>query len=166
MHRLVFLLMLTAAPWLATSIAYAQKTMTPQNVRVTADEQRIVVRYDLDGPKNRKATVLLRASKDGGETWTVVPRTVKGDFGKNVRVGAGREIVWYVLADYPHGLEAEQFVIEVEAVPQKSANFAKTMAGASVVGAGTAVAYFLISKRGPDTEPVKIALPPGRPATQ
>ena len=63
------------------------------------EEDQVVVTYDLNNTGRRTFEVELWLSQDGGEEFTIQPRTVEGAIGEGVRGGRGKRIVWDVLSD-------------------------------------------------------------------
>jgi hypothetical protein len=75
----------------------------------------VVVSYDLmSTDPNAVFSVALEASSDGGKTYTVHPRTVKGDVGAAVRPGTGKQITWEAARDV-ESLEVDRFRYRVNA---------------------------------------------------
>ncbi|HDQ44448.1 MAG TPA: hypothetical protein ENN17_02965 [bacterium] len=93
-----------------------------RNVTFEQAGDDIVVRYILAGESGRKYNVKLSLSDDFGMSFPIVPLSVEGDVGRDVRPGAGKQIVWRLRRDYPNGLEGDAFVFAVDADFQKEVN--------------------------------------------
>jgi hypothetical protein len=60
----------------------------------------VVVSYDLvSNNPAAEFSITLEASSDGGKTYDVRPRTVKGDVGSAVRAGTSKQITWEASRD-------------------------------------------------------------------
>ena len=70
------------------------QAQTATNVVARQAGNTIVVSYDLD----KTAIVTLLLSRDGGDRYNEMPQSVSGDIGV-VNAGAGKKIVWDLLAD-------------------------------------------------------------------
>ena len=46
-------------------------------------------------------TIRLKVSDDGGQTYNIIPQSVRGDIGENIAPGTGKVIVWDVSEDMP-----------------------------------------------------------------
>ncbi len=95
----------------------------------------VEVRYHLSGDAEKKYVVTLFLSYDGGRTFTIQPRGIAGDVGRNMRPGANKKIIWRIGEDFPEGLRGERFVFAVEAELQKNPlRWPYYVAGAGIVG--------------------------------
>jgi hypothetical protein len=91
------------------------------NVRAAVGDVLVNVTYDLvaDDPRATFA-VRLEASRDGGKTYDIVPKSVTGHVGAGVMAGAGKSIFWRAGEDIESvGLERFQYrvVLTREAMP-------------------------------------------------
>jgi hypothetical protein len=91
------------------------------NVRAVVRDVVVNVTYDLvaDDPRATFA-VRLEASRDGGKTYDIVPKSVTGHVGTGVMAGAGKSIFWRAGEDIESvGLERFQYrvVLTREAMP-------------------------------------------------
>lgn len=95
--------------------AIGPATGVVRHVRFSQTEaDQVEVMYDLAAPAGTKWTVELWLSQDGGESFTIQPRSVRGDVGEGVLSGTGKRILWDVFADI-RKLEGEAFVFKVVA---------------------------------------------------
>jgi PKD repeat protein len=138
-----------------------------RNVQLEQEDGRVVVSYDLTGTA-KKYNVDLLLSTDGGQNFQPLPLQVTGDVGKGIRPGAGKEIVWMVLDDFPEGLAGEQYRLQVAAKKQGGKGLLYLVGGAIVAGGGATVALLLggSGENGdppPDPPSSGIPTPPGRP---
>lgn len=77
----------------------------------------VVVSYDLPSSNaNAQFTVALDVSTDSGKTYSVIPKTVKGDIGPAVRAGTGKQITWEASRDVEN-LEVDRYRYRVTAIP-------------------------------------------------
>lgn len=115
----VIVFYLVIPEWVATVLnVYGQ---TIDNVRFhQTDEDKVIVTYDISGGEGRTFEVTLTLSDDGGSNFLIVPRSVSGDVGPNVKGGRGKQIVWDVLADIRR-LEGTNYVFKVSAKSQGGA---------------------------------------------
>lgn len=88
------------------------------------DDDKIVITYDILGGEGQTFEVTLLVSPDGGQNYTIVPRTLSGDVGEKVSGGRGKMIIWDVLSDIRR-LEGQTYVFKVQA---------KTKSGATIAG--------------------------------
>jgi len=127
----------------------AQQTQVT-NVSFKQSQDLIIVRYDLIGQYNKKFKVDLYLSDNFGTTFSIRPRSVSGDVGKDIHPGRGKEIVWEFIRDYPY-LEGEGLVFAVDAEQQKKSSALWIILGGGVIGGGV---YLLTQTLGAD-EPTK-----------
>ena len=80
------------------------------------------VSYDLIGEFHRTYDIALSVSNNGGEDYTIIPKTLSGDHGANVQDGLEKRISWNMLADFPAGLTGGQFKLHIDAEPQPLAD--------------------------------------------
>lgn len=77
----------------------------------------VVVSYDLvSNNPTAEFSIVLEASSDGGKTYNVRPRTLKGDVGPAVRAGMGKQIIWEAAQDVEN-LEVDRYRYRVVAQP-------------------------------------------------
>ncbi|MBF0553037.1 MAG: BON domain-containing protein [Nitrospirae bacterium] len=102
MKRLIMLLLiLTVVPFLTIPrIAFAAEVT---NLKLTQVKNTIVATYDLVGNQGEKFEVIVNITV-GDERRTAEELSLNGDFGKGVKVGKGKKIVWKVMKDFPQGL--------------------------------------------------------------
>lgn len=87
------------------------------------EEDKIVITYDIVGGEGQTFEVSLWVSPDGGQNYTIVPRTLSGDIGEKVTGGRGKMIIWDVLSDVRR-LEGQTYVFKVQAKTRGGATFA------------------------------------------
>jgi hypothetical protein len=135
------------------------KDRTGKNISVQTDGTIIDIRYDfLPDRRNRKHTVYLEISDNGGLTYDVTPRIITGDIGRDVVPGRNKRILWFIERDFPGDIDLDRYDFRISAKPQGfSRNLLYVIVGAVVAGGGTA-AYFIFS--GDDEG---FPQPPGRP---
>ncbi len=141
-----------------------------RNVRLNQEDGRVVVAYDLVGTA-KKYEVGLLLSTDGGRNFLPLPQRVAGDVGKDIQPGAGKEMTWAALEDFPQGLAGDQYRVQVTA--QKQGGGALLYILGAVVAGGGATAVLLLGGGGGNggngngdngpPPPAGIPAPPGRP---
>ncbi len=159
-------------PVVAVTLAAAQGVVV-RNVRLSQEDGRVVVAYDLVGTA-KKYEVGLLLSTDGGRNFLPLPQRVAGDVGKDIQPGAGKEMTWAALEDFPQGLAGDQYRVQVTA--QKQGGGALLYILGAVVAGGGATAALLLGGGGggdegggnggndpPPPPPAGIPAPPGRP---
>jgi formylglycine-generating enzyme len=111
---------------LTISLVMACQTLFGQSIENVVfrqtDDDKIVVTFDLLSEEGQTFDVKLVISDDGGRNFLIVPRSVSGDVGPDVKNGRNKEIYWDVLNDMRR-LEGEQFVIKVSAKNQGNVIF-------------------------------------------
>ena len=85
------------------------------NILVSQQSDKLHISYNLTSPNaGDKFGISVKASTDGGRTFTVTPKTLSGAL-KNVSPGNNQQIVWDVLNDMEK-LASDNMVFELEAV--------------------------------------------------
>ncbi len=157
------------APVVEVTLAVAQGEAV-RNVRLSQEDGRVVVAYDLAGTA-KKYSVSLLLSIDGGRNFLPLPQRVAGDVGKDIQPGAGKEMTWAALEDFPQGLAGDQYRVQVTAQKQGGGALLYIL-GAVVAGGGATAALLLGGGGGDDVggnggndppPPADIPVPPGRP---
>lgn len=112
------------------------------NAALEREGDRLILTYDLVGEDDAYAVDLL-LSTDGGRTFEPLPETVAGAVGDEVAAGAGKQIVWAAIEDFPKGLigSGNQLRLSVES---DGGNGVYWVVGSVLTaGAGTAAAALL-----------------------
>lgn len=66
------------------------------------DASKLVdIHYDLADADNDPCSVWMTVSNDSGTTWSVLARTLSGDYGAGITPGANKSVVWDAGADIP-----------------------------------------------------------------
>lgn len=120
-----------------------------ENVTFEEIGDSVIVHYDLHGPDQKRFRVRLLVSEDSGATFSILPRAISGDVGRNTLTGIGKRIVWQMKKDFPGGLYGEDFVFAVDAVIQRRSKWPYIAAGAGILG-GTVL---LLTSGKRDTDP-------------
>jgi len=94
----------------ALSIGFLVNAQTVENITVTPKEDKIIINFRIGGSTNTQSyNVVLSCEMDGGPRFE--PRSLKGDFGNNIRGGRSwYEIEWDVFQDVDRVGDAEFFV--------------------------------------------------------
>lgn len=99
------------------SPARAQTVNPAANVSSVVRGGVVIVSYDLvSKDQNAQFSVGLEVSSDGGKTYAIQPRTLKGDVGASVRAGTGKQITWEAARDVEN-LEVDRYRYRVTATP-------------------------------------------------
>ena len=106
----------------------------------------IYIYYDLEGKFNKKYKVSLSLSDNFGSTFTIKPKSVRGDVGEDMVAGNDKQIIWHMSEDFPKGLEGEGFVFGVEAEQRSGGN--KSLYYILGAGAVGGVVYFVTKSAG------------------
>ena len=146
---------------------YSQDTNKVKNVRYEILGTQLVIRYDLLAPGTTyRVRVVIRKESEKG--FVYVPRLLSGDVGEGEFAGTNRQVTWDFLAEFPGGLEGDDFyfVVEAEKAPWKLSPWYYIVGGVAAVGAGAA--YLLTQKNATSGSslPAGFQLPVGRPGVQ
>ena len=123
-RKLVFLPALLAV----ATVCEAQTADPAVNITAVVRGGVVIVSYDLvsDNP-TAEFSVTLEASSNGGKTYDVRPKTVKGDIGPAVRAGTSKQISWEASQDVEN-LAVDRYRYRVVARPVSvSAQAPKTL---------------------------------------
>ena len=103
--------------WLAfqTQPPCNAQTLAVENVTFQDNGNTVIVNYDLLGDSLKKYDISLWLSYNKGATFPFKLKGISGDAGNKVSAGTGKGIIWEVSADFPEGLQGENFVFAVEA---------------------------------------------------
>jgi len=106
-------LFLSLLIFLSLSTSYSQ---TLQNIRVYQNSDTLKIVYDIIGGRpNDMLRVTLTASNDGGNKFSIIPKSVWGDVGKRVETGLNKTIYWLPLSD-SMPLVGDNFVFNVSGI--------------------------------------------------
>ena len=133
-------------------LVYAQDCKV-KNVNFKQQGDNIIIRYDLQGRANKSYKVSLLLSDNGGISYRIKPRSVKGDIGSKVKPGRGKEIIWLMSRDYPDGLEGSRFVFAVDAELKRANKMPAFLLGAGAVGGAV---YLVLKMTEPKTGTIKL----------
>lgn len=107
-----------------------------KNVQFEDKGETVVVKYDIEGEPDRKYKITLSLAYETGKSLPINVKYLKGDVGKNIKPGTGKEIIWELKKDYTFGLIGDGFIFGVTAESQKF-SFGRMplyIAGTSLVG--------------------------------
>jgi hypothetical protein len=149
---------------------FAQKI---ENVEVNQDGNIIILTYDLISDDiTKKYDVSVEVSPNGGQTYSINPKTLTGDIKGNVQPGRKKKISWDVLKDISE-LRGENIVFKIIALDeQTSANLRGGgipswiwIGGGAVVLGGTAAILASKKKSGGTTTAADLPAQPDFPST-
>jgi hypothetical protein len=96
-------------------VGLAQTADPAVNISAVVRGGVVVISYDLvSNNPAAEYSIALEASSDGGKTYTVHPKAVKGDVGPSVRAGIGKQITWQAAQDVEN-LEVDRYRYRVVA---------------------------------------------------
>jgi len=110
MKRLFLMLLILGA------IPYMASAAEVKNLKVGQIGDNAVATYDLVGRAGEQDAELTVVITIGNERRTSDQLSLTGDFGKGVKVGTGKKIVWNVLKDFPTGTGDNDLSWAVKAV--------------------------------------------------
>ena len=148
------LLKILAFCFLYSGSLLADDKLVIDNVRFVSSEGTVKITYDLTGKIDGKYSIGIKLSHDGGQTFTISPKTVEGDVGRGIRPGKQKQIRWDCVTDFPAGLSGNQYVFEVEAVLQKEIKRWPYYVAGTVMGG---IVWLVSSYRGADSSKGKIS---------
>ena len=78
-----------------------------ENLKVSQSGDKAVATYDLVGQNREEAADVTVAIIINGKRRTAETLHLTGDFGKRVKVGLGKKVIWNALADLPSNFDGE-----------------------------------------------------------
>ncbi len=132
-----------------------------RNIDVVFERDAVVVYYDLYFfAENARYDVELMVSVDGGKLFSLTPRFVSGDIGRDIPAGSRKRIIWYPERDYIDEIGPERYTVSVSAVRrERGKGLLYVLIGAAITGGGAAAYFLLGGKDDGDSFPK----PPERP---
>lgn len=97
--------------FLLASVCFAQEIT---NVSFEAQQDKIIIYYDLTGDKDQDYEVSLTLRREEYIAFQIAPKSVTGDIGKGKFAGTKRKIVWDVSKDYHIDPEVTDYYFEVK----------------------------------------------------
>ena len=101
------------------------RELSVKNVRFEDRGRVIFIRYDLDGQLDKKYKISLALSDDNGKSFQIMPESVKGHIGTDIKPGKDKRITWYVKKDYPEILWLDVYWIYVGQRMRKNQQYFK-----------------------------------------
>ncbi|MEI6702137.1 MAG: cytochrome c3 family protein, partial [Deltaproteobacteria bacterium] len=108
MKSLFFLILLL----ITSSYAFSDDVIS---AKAYQQGNRFVIEYDLGGnsPANLQFSIVV-----SGKSYPAERLHLEGDFGKGIRPGTGKKIIWNTLQDFPRGVRGEvRWSLNVEKKP-------------------------------------------------
>jgi TolB-like protein len=133
----------------------ATPSMSVSNVHFEEKSGTISIIYDLSGQYDKKYLISILLSDNNGRSFSIKPKKLSGDIGKNIKPGRNKKIIWYMKEDFPLGLMGSSFVFEVDAKLQKGGIKRPLIIGVGV--AAVALIVYIIFK--PDKGSIVIDVP-------
>jgi len=97
------------------STVWASEIPRVENLKITAQEGEVTLRYDLNNPNYNGAVILFSISLDRGRSWRD-PKGASGDLGRGIDGGSGKKIIWDLLKEFPNGIDKHvDFRVETRA---------------------------------------------------
>jgi len=129
MKHIVFTLSLLLA--LPANLLAAEVT----NLKVGQSGDKGFATYDLAGKVGEREAEVVVTLTINGEKYSADKLTLSGDFGKKVKTGVGRRIVWDILSDIPTGFDGEVvWNVDATSLPQTPAAQNDVISAASTPG--------------------------------
>jgi len=116
-----------------------------KNVSFESNGKIVQIKYDLLGNYDKKHKVSLYLSNDNGKTFSILPKFIQGDIGKNIKPGKNKQITWHMYKDFPSGLTGDEYVFAVDAELQKGRKWPFYVIGTGA--AAGAAAYYLLQQK-------------------
>jgi len=118
--RIVPIVVFLLAALAVARVGHAQTANPAANISTVVRGGVVVVSYDLiSSNPAAEFSVALEVSSDGGKTYNVRPKTLKGDVGPTVRAGMGKQITWEAARDVEN-LQVDQYRYRVVAQPVRA----------------------------------------------
>jgi len=144
----------------AQTISYAPSIT---NIKISSDSitNNVEITFDVDDSDGGLFEIKMIASKDGGQTYTVTPKSVTGDVNKYSIAGKGLKIKWDAVKDLP-GVDLKNIKIRLVAddgmklLPDTGATPSTTTTSKSASASASAPAGvdFIIGKDGAKMVPI------------
>ena len=124
--------------------------LSVRNVHFTDLGDTVRVQYDLYAKSDKKYIVSQLLSYDGGDTFSIIPRTLSGDVGGGIYEGKNKTIFWHINRDFPEGLIGDDFVFAVEAKLDKPKSKLPYILFTAGVAGGTVYLLRHFTREGPE----------------
>jgi hypothetical protein len=98
---------LVAAVILTSLLPYLSLAAEVKNLKIVQEGDKAIATYDLIGLAGEREAEVSVAIIIDGKRRTSDQLGLSGDFGKDVRTGAGKRIVWNATTDLPQGFDGE-----------------------------------------------------------
>lgn len=133
------------------------------NVTFEAQQDKIIIYYDLAGDKDQEYEVSLVLRREEYTGFVFIPRSIEGDAGKGKFAGTKRKIVWTAARDYRIDPELDDYYFEVKVKEISGGIPWYYYVGAAVLGGGAAAALLLGKDNETTEDRQPIGPPPVRP---
>jgi hypothetical protein len=138
-------------------------TIRIENINVYVSGNRILIEYDLYGPKDEQYEVSLLLKRENINTYRYIPNNAVGDIGKGNFAGNRRQIIWDFLKEFPQKLSGKDFYFVVNAKVISSGISPLIWIGGGVAILSSGAAYYFLTKKKEETKTVTLPDAPDRP---
>ena len=108
MNRISKILLVSVLCLLFSKTGFSQGSNAKfANIDFYLVEEKILVSYDLAKAKSTELFEISLEFVDMETNQIIIPRTLDGDVGPNIKGGKGKQIYWDVFKDLPNGIESE-----------------------------------------------------------
>lgn len=122
-----------------------------ENVRLSNEQGKVVVYYDLAGPVDKEYEITLTLRREDVPSFEYHPAGLSGDVGRGLYGGKNRKIVWDVPAFLATSSENDRYYFVVDAEMMSSGiSPLYWIAGAALMGGGAAL--FLFAPKSTETQ--------------
>ena len=139
---LVVTIVLQAIP---LSKSRAEDDIRLENVRSEVSPGKIIVYYDLIGPRDEGYEVTLTLRRQSDKSFAYTPKILSGDLGRGLFAGRNRKVIWDTSKEFPQGLGWDDYYFVVSASFVSRGSNVLLWIGAALL-AGGAATYFLLTK--------------------
>jgi len=108
MNRISRILLIIVLCLLFSKTGFSQEARAEfANIDFYLVEEKILVSYDLAKSKSTDFFEISLEFVDLGSNQIIIPKSLTGDVGPNIKGGKGKQIYWDVFKDLPDGIESE-----------------------------------------------------------
>lgn len=131
-----FLSFVLIAESIPLSLLFAEEEVAVKNIWHAVAGDKIVIHYDLLGIADQEYNIKLVLKRQKDPRFVFEPKILSGDIGKGKFSGAGRQVVWDILREYPQGFDGDDFYFFVTVEAVSSSNLLYYLLAGAALGAG------------------------------